>query len=264
MRATVLTVVIVAAACGQQVIDVHVSAEWSGNELTREWAAAGIVGGVRQPPPLKPAAETKPQAANVVSCAAIDDKADIGQIEAGLKERRLGCLKVYLGYVHRYASDPVYKPFYALAAKYDVPVVFHTGDTSSKLAKLKYADPLTVDEVAVDHPSTTFVLAHCGNPWIQSAAEVAYKNPNVYLECSALLAGDLSKMPPEKVDTYVVQPIAWIFGYLEDPSKLMFGSGWPLTKPGPYLDAYKKAIPKQYWPQVFHDNAARIFKLRPR
>jgi predicted TIM-barrel fold metal-dependent hydrolase len=44
----------------------------------------------------------------------------------------------------------------------------------------------------------------------------------------------------------------------------MFGSGWPGTKPGPYLDAYKKAIPKPYWPQVFHDNAARVFKLRPR
>jgi predicted TIM-barrel fold metal-dependent hydrolase len=158
----------------------------------------------------------------------------------------------------------VYKPFYKLAAKYEVPVIFHTGDTSSKQAKLKYADPLTVDEVAVDHPSTSFVLAHCGNPWIESAAEVAYKNPNVYLECSALLGGDLSKMPQEKVDMYVVRPIAWIFGYLEDPSKLMFGSGWPGTIPGPYLDAYKKAIPKQYWPQVLYENAARVFNLRPR
>ena len=121
-----------------------------------------------------------------------------------------------------------------------------------------------MDEVAVDHPSTTFVIAHCGNPWIESAAEVAYKNANVYLECSALLTGDLSKMPPEKVETYVVRPISWIFGYLEDPTKLMFGTDWPLTKVGPYIEAYKRAIPKQYWPQVFHDNAAKIFKLGPR
>ena len=261
MRSAVLAIVLAAASYSQQIIDVHVSAEPSGDELTREWAAGGIVGGVAHPPPLKPAAEPKRQAANVISCAAVDDKADLRQIEAGLKERRVGCLKVYLGYVHRYASHLAYKPFYELAAKYDVPVIFHTGDTSSKQAKLKYADPLTVDEVAVDHPSTTFVLAHCGNPWIESAAEVAYKNPNVYLECSALLAGDLSKLPAEKVDMYVVRPIAWIFGYIEDPSKLMFGSGWPLTKPGPYVEAYKKAIPKQYWPQVFHDNAARIFNL---
>ena len=37
---------------------------------------------------------------------------------------------------------------------------------------------------------STFVIAHCGNPWIESAAEVAYKNPNVYIECSAMLTGD--------------------------------------------------------------------------
>ena len=264
MRSAVLAIVVAAVSFGQRVIDVHVSTESAGDELAREWRAAGVVGGVAQPPPLKPSTVPKQQQGNVVSCTAVDDNVSVEQVEAGLKERRVGCLKVYLGYVHRYASDPVYKPFYQLAARYEVPVIFHTGDTSSKQAKLKYADPLTVDEVAVDHPSTTFVLAHCGNPWIESAAEVAYKNPNVYLECSALLAGDLSKMPQEKVDTYVVRPIAWIFGYLEDPSKLMFGSGWPGTKAGPYLEAYKRAIPKQYWPQVFHDNAAKIFKLRPR
>ena len=109
--------------------------------------------------------------------------------------------KIYLGYVHRYAYDPVYRPYYEFAGKYKVPVVFHTGDTASKRAKLKYADPLTVDEVAVDYPNTTFVIAHCGNPWIESAAEVAYKNDNVYLECSALLTGDLSSMRPRQVET---------------------------------------------------------------
>jgi uncharacterized protein len=253
---------------GQNVIDAHMHGEFDENgpksqELRREWAEAGVVGGVVH---LSGSQTSPPQRTfdHIVFCAALGETISVATIETGLKERRYGCLKVYLGYVHRYASDPVYKPFYELAAKYGVPVVFHTGDTLSKTAKLKYADPLTVDEVAVDHPSTTFVIAHCGNPWIESAAEVAYKNPNVYLECSALLTGDLSKMPPEKVETYVVRPISWVFGYVEDPTKLMFGTDWPLTKVGPYIEAYKKAIPKQYWQQVFHDNAARIFKLGPR
>jgi hypothetical protein len=68
-----------------------------------------------------------------------------------------------LGYVHRYAYDRQYEPIYRLAQKYDVPVVFHTGDTNSVRAKIKFADPLTIDEVAVDHPKVTFVIAHCGN-----------------------------------------------------------------------------------------------------
>jgi predicted TIM-barrel fold metal-dependent hydrolase len=149
-----------------------------------------------------------------------------------------------------------------MAEKYDVPVVFHTGDTSSTRAKLKFADPLTIDEVAVDHPKVRFVIAHCGNPWIESAAEVAYKNPNVYLEGSALLIGDLDQMPREKVDLYVVRPLSWIFGYVEDPTKLMFGSDWPLTEISSYVKAFKRAIPREHWQAVFHDNAVRVFKLK--
>jgi predicted TIM-barrel fold metal-dependent hydrolase len=116
-----------------------------------------------------------------------------------------------------------------------------------------------VDEVSVDHRKVNFVIAHCGNPWIESAAEVAYKNPNVYLDGSALLIGDLETMPPEKVDEYVVRPLRWIFGYVEDPTKLMFGTDWPLTSVKPYLKAFQQAIPREHWKAVFHDNALRVF-----
>lgn len=225
-----------------------------------EWRAAGIVGAVAHTSangsgfyPLK--------GRNVIYCAGIGEETRIRNVESGLQTGKYGCLKIYLGYLHRYAFDQRYEPFYKLARKYDVPVVFHTGDTNSSVAKLKYADPLTIDEVAVDHPKVRFVIAHCGNPWIESAAEVAYKNPNVFLECSAMLIGDLEQMPKEKVDTYVVRPIAWIFGYVEDPSKLMFGTDWPLTGMKAYVDAYKRAIPREHWKAVFHDNAVRVFKF---
>jgi uncharacterized protein len=179
-----------------------------------------------------------------------------------LKSGRFACIKIYLGYVHQFAYDKNYEPAYKLAEKYNVPVVFHTGDTYSTEAKLKYSDPLTIDEVAVDHPKVTFVIAHCGNPWIESAAEVAYKNPNVYLDGSAFLIGDLSKTKPETIDTYLVHPIAFVFGYVDDPKKLMFGTDWPLVGMKQYVDAFKRAIPKEYWQAVFHDNAARVFKIK--
>ena len=52
-----------------------------------------------------------------------------------------------MGYIHRFAFDSAYKPIYDLAKKFKVPVVFHTGDTYSTKGKLKYADPLTIDEL---------------------------------------------------------------------------------------------------------------------
>jgi hypothetical protein len=234
------------------IIDVHTHQKLPDN--------IGVIGAVRHTD-LDKQGSTDFTDQNVVYCAGLRERIDIKALESGLKSKRYGCIKIYLGYVHRYAYDKEYEPVYALAQKYDVPVIFHTGDTFDKNAKLKYADPLTIDEVAVDHRNVRFVIAHCGNPWIESAAEVAYKNDNVYLECSALLLGNLDELPKEQVDTYVVRPISWIFGYVEKPEKLMFGSDWPLTDIKSYINAYKRAIPKEHWKAVFHDNAVRVFKF---
>src|SRR5208282_4375038 len=94
------------------------------------------------------------------------------------------------GYLHFHPADPAYRPYYELAARRRLPFIFHTGDTYSPYAKLKYAHPLGVDEVAVDHPDVRFVLAHVGNPWMIDAAEVVYKNVNVWADLSGLIVGD--------------------------------------------------------------------------
>jgi hypothetical protein len=277
LTALALSIYISAVVNAQQdgsmpIIDAHTHTSFTGDiepttgrprtmdQYFKEWSEAGIVGAVAH---TSATGENfyDLEKRNVIHCGGVGETVDLKRIENGLKSRQYRCVKIYLGYGHRYAYDRQYEPIYALALKYDVPVVFHTGDTYSKTAKLKFADPLTIDEVAVDHPKINFVIAHCGNPWIESAAEVAYKNPNVYLECSAMLTGDMDQLPKEKVETYVVRPIAWVFGYLEDPKKLMFGSDWPLVSMKPYVEAYKRAIPREHWKAVFHDNAVRVFKL---
>lgn len=197
----------------------------------------------------------------IYSCAGISTKVDVARLEKGFKSGKFRCIKVYLGYLYQWASDPAYRPAYELARKYKVPVVFHTGDTYTPKGKLKYADPLTIDEIAVEYPDVDFVIAHMGNPWIQSAAEIAYNKPNVYLEVSALLIGDMEKLDPKQVETYVVEPVRWAFGYLEDPKKMMFGTDWPLTYQKGYIDVIKRAIPKEHWRAVFYENAKRVFKL---
>jgi len=199
----------------------------------------------------------------IVYCGGVGAGPDLARLEAGLADGSYRCIKIYLGYAWRYASDAVYTPVYELARAYGVPVVFHTGDTWSTRGRLKYADPLTIDDVAVDYPDVTFVIAHAGYPWYPSAAEVAYKNPNVYIEASAFMVGRPSEVDPAWLDRYVVQPISWVFGYLEDPRKLMFGTDWPLIDMEGYVEAWKRAIPREHWQAVFHDNAARVFHLAP-
>ena len=199
---------------------------------------------------------------NVVHCAGVSEKPDIKKLEAGIKSGKFNCIKIYLGYVYQYAADKNYDPAYKLAEKYGVPVVLHTGDTLTADGLLKYSHPLGIDEVAVKYRKVNFVLAHLGNPWVQTAAEVAYKNPNVYVDVSALLIGKFSEIDPKDIEEYVVKPIRWAFGYMEDPSKMLYGSDWALVSMRDYIGAVKKAIPRENWNDVFYNNAQAVFKIK--
>ena len=234
---------------------------YSKERLLEEMKANNVVGAVSMMSRKGEGYSTDLIKQGIISCVGVTEQPNLKDVESGLKEGRYRCIKVYLGYVHQFAAHPRYRPLYRMAEKYKVPVVFHTGDTYSTQGKLKYSDPLTVDEVAVDYPNTTFVIAHCGNPWIQSAAEVAYKNPNVYLDGSAFMIGDLSRMSEEELNLSIIEPLRWVYRYVEDPSKILFGTDWPLTEMGAYLEVFKKAIPPEHWRKVFHDNAVQVFHL---
>lgn len=256
-----------------RLIDVHMHVDFDGKPdsvsgivssreaLVAEMKEANVVAGV--------ALESRTGSSNaadlaglpIIRCAGISKKVDTRKVENGLRNGTYNCIKIYLGYIYKYASDPSYQPLYKLAEKYDVPVVFHTGDTIDPDGKLKYADPLTIDEIAIEHRKVNFVIAHCGNPWIQSAAEVAYKNANVYLDGSAFMIGKLKEKTPESLRKNIIEPVSWIFQYTEGSEKLMFGTDWPLVRIKDYRDVFKQAIPKESWAAVFHDNAVKVFKL---
>lgn len=230
-------------------------------ELLKEFNEAGVLGAVAMTSQGGGGYVADLEKSKVVFCFGLGLKTTVAEVEARLKAHKANCIKVYLGYVHKFAYDKFYRPFYKLAEKYKVPVAFHTGDTYSIKGKLKYSDPLTIDEVAVDFPKVNFVIAHMGNPWIQSAAEVAYKNPNVWLEGSALLIGKLSQTPAEKMKEFVINPIKWAFGYVENPKKVLFGTDWPLSPIKDYADAFSQAIPKESWKDVFYNNALEVYKI---
>lgn len=94
------------------------------------------------------------------------DSEHLDRVERQLRQGRIKGLKAYLGYLHHGPASPGYAPYYRLAARHQIPVIFHSGDTYAASAKLKYAHPLLIDEVAVDYPETNFVIAHCGCPWL--------------------------------------------------------------------------------------------------
>lgn len=187
----------------------------------------------------------------------------LARFEAKLDEETTAGIKIYTGYQPFYATDDIYKPFYKLAQKYDVPVVFHMGDTANSMGRLKYSHPLIVDDVAVDFPRVKFVIAHCGTPWVADAVEVAAKNKNVYIDLSGLMEGKFAaKEQIEHFKPYLDVFRTW-FNYLGNYKKLMYGSDWPLVDFASYIEVIKSIVPQSAYEDVFYNNAVRVFDRIP-
>jgi predicted TIM-barrel fold metal-dependent hydrolase len=173
-------------------------------------------------------------------------------------------LKGYLGYLHFEPAHANYRRYYELAAKYNVPVMFHTGDTYSPQAKLKYAHPLGVDEVAVDHPDCKFVMCHLGNPWMTDAAEVIYKNVNVWADLSGLMVGDDGAFAPDEARdtmTDLAHSVQRAMAYSERPNRFLYGTDWPLAPMTAYREFVKLLVPPEQHAQVFEANARVLFRV---
>lgn len=108
---------------------------------------------------------------------------------------------------------PGLKAIYATCERLGVPVIVHTGTSVFPGARNRLAQPLLVEDVAIDFPRLTIVLAHGGRPlWMDEATFLVRRFSNVYLE--------LSSIPPNKLLTY--------FPELERlAERTLFGSDWP-------------------------------------
>lgn len=192
------------------------------------------------------------------------DRGHLHRVEEVLEQGGVKALKAYLGYYHYDTHFPGYRPYFKLAAKYDIPVILHTGDTNSRVAKVKYAHPLQMDEIAVDFEDTKFVMAHFGNPWIMDAAQVVYKNKNVWIDLSAIVVGDeeeFAKFAEDGVLSRAVNRIREGIEFAEDHERFLFGSDWPLVPIAPYRDFVAQLFPEEQHADVFRENAKRVFSL---
>ena len=192
------------------------------------------------------------------------DPDHVRRVEAVVASGRVRALKAYLGYLHYAPTDPGYRPYYELAERRRLPVIFHTGDTYSPRAKLRFAHPLPVDDVAVDHPKVCFVLAHLGNPWLTDAAEVVYKNVNVWADLSGFVVGGAEAFAGEERTEMLTEArsaLGRAYRYAERPNRFLYGSDWPLAPMTAYRDFIASAIPEAHHPLVFEENARLLFRL---
>jgi predicted TIM-barrel fold metal-dependent hydrolase len=130
------------------------------------------------------------------------------------------------------------------------PVMFHTGTSIFPRARNVYADPMAIDDVAVDFPNLTIILAHSGRPlYGETAAFLARRHRNVHLE--------LSGIPPKSLLKYVPRLVDFA-------DKALWGTDWP--SPGVtsmkenIADFRSLGLGESVERKILWENASRIFR----
>lgn len=183
---------------------------------------------------------------------------DLRELADFLKAGLVKGLKLYPGYEPFYPHDRRLQVVYDLAEEFDVPVMIHCGDTFTPGGRLKYAHPLEVDEVAVDHPNVKLVICHLGNPWLVDCMEVVYKNKNVYADFSGLVLGEFT----EAFEDYMEQQIGEVILYAGEPDYLLYGSDWPICSMKSYVEFVRQLkMPAAQRHAIMYENARTLFQL---
>ena len=156
-----------------------------------------------------------------------------------------------------YPNDRMAYPLYEAIAEAKLPALFHTGQTGIGAGmpggagiRLKYSNPIYIDDVAADFPDMPIILAHPSVPWQDEQLSVATHKPNCYI--------DLSGWSPKYFEPKLVQYANTLL-----KNKVLFGSDYPLMSPERWMADFEKLdIKPEVRPLILKENAAKLLKLR--
>jgi predicted TIM-barrel fold metal-dependent hydrolase len=154
-------------------------------------------------------------------------------------------------------NDRRFYPLYEAIAEAGVPALFHTGQTGIGAGlpgghgiKLRYSDPMLLDDVAADFPDLTVVMAHPAVPWVDAQISIATHKANVYL--------DLSGWSPKYFPPQLVKAANSMLR-----SKVLFGSDFPVIQVDRWMKDFQTLdIKPEVVSLIFKENAMRVLGIK--
>ena len=148
-------------------------------------------------------------------------------------------------------------PLYEVIAEHKSIALFHTGQTGIGAGmpggggiRLKYSNPIHLDDVAADFPDMSIIMAHPAVPWQDEQLSIAVHKPNVYI--------DLSGWSPKYFEPKLVQYMNSLLKH-----KVLFGSDFPVITPDRWLEDFAKLqVKDEVRPLILKENAAKLLKLK--
>ena len=158
-----------------------------------------------------------------------------------------------------FPNDRSVYPLYEVIAEAGLPALFHSGHSGIGTGlpgggglRLKYSNPMFLDDVAADFPELQIVAAHPSFPWQDEAISICLHKSNVWI--------DLSGWSPKYFPPQLVQ-----YANTQLREKVLFGSDFPLITPDRWLADFEQAPFKdEVRPLVLKENAARLLGLQGR
>lgn len=144
-------------------------------------------------------------------------------------------------------NDRSLYPLYDVARAEGVPVMVHVGSSVFPGAKMRFCDPLLIDEVAADMPDLQIICAHSGRGfWTGQVFSLTRMRSNVWME--------LSGIPPKRILEYFPE-----IDRVGD--RVLWGSDWPSSPPPSRLIAEMAGLGLDpgLLRAVMWDNAAELF-----
>jgi uncharacterized protein len=155
-----------------------------------------------------------------------------------------------------FPNDRSAYPLYELIAAAGLPALFHTGHSGIGNGlpgggglRLKYSNPMCLDDVAADLPELKIVFAHPSFPWQDEAISICLHKANVWI--------DLSGWAPKYFPPQLVQ-----YANSQLRTKVLFGSDFPLITPDRWLADFEELpIKDEVRPLILKENAAVLLGL---
>jgi predicted TIM-barrel fold metal-dependent hydrolase len=178
------------------------------------------------------------------------------EVERLVREHGVRGFKFHPNLQAFFPNDRAFYPIYETIQAAGVPALFHTGHSGIGTGlpggggiRLKYSDPMCVDDVAVDFPNLSIVLAHPSFPWQDEAISVALHKRQVYI--------DLSGWSPKYFPPQLVR-----YANTQLRDRVLFGSDFPMITPDRWLADFEQAdFRDEVRPLILKENAVRLLGL---